>query len=104
VNVNVNVNPNVHVEPVVVEVPLGAKVFGISIRIDPRFLPLDRLRGACFVEVELSGPADQLSSFQAQLSATIGNSGARVDAWSNVATDASIVTARFKIFPPGSHP
>lgn len=105
-NVEANVQANVQVEvhPVVIDVALGASLGPLRVAIDPRVLPLAQLRGAGFVQVELSGPADALASFRAQLSATLGRGGARVDAWSTVETGSSVVHAKFTIWPPGSHP
>jgi hypothetical protein len=101
--------PDVHVEvavqPVVIDVDLGARLFGaIGVRLDPRLLPIDRLRGAGWIEVELTGPAGDLASFQAQLSTTLARDGVRVDGWATAATDASVIHARFTIWPPGTRP
>lgn len=102
----------VEVKPVVIEVQLGAALLGgaLSVRVDPRLLPIDRLRGAGFVEVQLTGPSAVLQRYQAELGATIGRAGARVDAWAVVPTgdtirsSAQAVRAKLTIWPPGSRP
>ena len=104
VHVDVHANVQAEVHPIVIDVALGASLGPLRVAIDPRVLPLAQVRGAGFVQVELSGPADALASFRAQLSATLGRSGARVDAWSAVATRSSVVRAKFTIWPPGSRP
>lgn len=104
VDANVNVDVNVSVEPIVIEVPLGVSVFGVGVRIDINKLPLDKLRRAGFVQVELSGPASELAAFRAQLSGTFDSRGIRVDGWSSVESDAHVVRAKFTIWPPGSRP
>ena len=87
-----------------IEVELGAAFYGVQVRVDPRVLPLDRLRGAGWVEVELSGPGDALARFQGELSAALGRGGVRVDGWATASTDASVVHAKFTIWPPGTRP
>ncbi|MDB4959926.1 MAG: hypothetical protein JWO36_7495 [Myxococcales bacterium] len=107
VNIDVNAGGTVSIpkpQPVVVEVDLGAVFFGMQVRIDPRVLPFDRLRGAGWITVELSGPADGLAQFQGQLSATLSRSSIRVDGWTSIVTDGSVVHARFTIWPPGTRP
>ncbi|HUH04663.1 MAG TPA: hypothetical protein VML75_21855 [Kofleriaceae bacterium] len=96
----------VRIEPVVIEVELGAVLFGgaIEVRIDPRSLPLDRLRAAGFVEVELTGPAAGLARFDAELRGVLSRQGLTVHGWTQTATDARVVRARFTIWPPGSRP
>ena len=91
-------------QPIVVDVVLGVALPGLAIRLDPRVLPLDRLRGAARIDVELSGPADALPSFQAQLSGTLSRNGLRVDGIAAVPDDSSSVHAKFTIYPPGWHP
>jgi hypothetical protein len=91
-------------EPVTMEVDLGAAIYGVQVHVDPRVLPLDRLRGAGWIEVELSGPAASLAQFQAELGATLGRGGVRVDGWARAASDSSVVRARFTIWPPGTRP
>jgi hypothetical protein len=104
-HVDVDAHVAVEIKPVVIDVTLGAVLFGaVRVQIDPRLLPLARLPGAGWVTVELSGPAGALASFQAELGATLGRNGARVDAWGMIATSAQTVTARFTIWPPGTRP
>ncbi len=103
-NVGVDVGVEVQVEPVVIEVPLGASVFGVGVSIDPRILPIDKLQRAGFVQVELSGPSGALSDFRAQLSGTLDARGVHVDGWSTVETGAGVVRAKFTIWPPGTRP
>jgi hypothetical protein len=90
--------------PVTIEVELGAAIYGVQVHVDPRVLPLDRLRGAGWIEVELSGPDQALAQFQAELGATLGRNSIRVDGWARAATDSSVVRARFTIWPPGTRP
>jgi hypothetical protein len=106
-NVDVHAGGSVAVpapEPVTIEVELGAALYGVQVHVDPRVLPLDRLRGAGWIEVELSGPEAALGSFQAELGAALGRGGVRVDGWARAASDASVVRARFTIWPPGTRP
>ncbi|CAN5664381.1 hypothetical protein BH11MYX1_BH11MYX1_44160 [soil metagenome] len=106
-NVGVQVGGTIEVpqpQPIVLEVDLGAVLFGVQVRIDPRLLPFDRLRGAGWITVELSGPADAVLQFQGPLSATLSRGNVRVDGWTSVASDSSLVHARFTIWPPGTHP
>jgi hypothetical protein len=94
----------VEVRPIVIDVVLGAAIPGFAIRLDPRLLPLDRLRGAGYVTVELSGPAGALGTFQAQLGGTLGRAGAQVQGWATVPTTDRFIRARFTIWPPGTRP
>lgn len=50
------------------------------------------------------GPAQALATFQAQLSGTLAENGAHVDAWLRTAVDARVVRAVITIYPPGAHP
>jgi hypothetical protein len=104
VDVDVDVGVSVEVKPVVIEVPLGASMLGVSVHIDPGLLPLAQLQRAGFVEVELSGPARAVSSFKAELSGVLDARGLRVDGWSSVETHARVIRAKFTIWPPGSRP
>lgn len=92
--------------PVVIEVELGAVAFGglVEVSIDPRILPLERLRGAGFVEIELSGPDGTLAGYQASLSAILDREGLAVDAWSYASTGGNVIRARITIWPPGTRP
>ncbi|HTJ41032.1 MAG TPA: hypothetical protein VL463_03025 [Kofleriaceae bacterium] len=107
VSVSGNVDVNVAVpapQPIVVDVQLGAAFYGMQVSIDPRVLPFDRLRGAGWIEVELSGSGTALASFQGELNAALTRGGVQVNGWSRVDTGDSIVRARFTIWPPGSRP
>jgi hypothetical protein len=104
VNANVSVDVHATVEPVVIDVDLGAAFYGVQVHVDPRLLPFDRLRGAGFVQVELSGAAGAIGAFQGELSAALGRGGVRVDAWASAPTGESVVRARFTIWPPGTRP
>ncbi|MCE9580444.1 MAG: hypothetical protein K8W52_45415 [Deltaproteobacteria bacterium] len=105
-HVEVDAHVQVEIKPVVIDVTLGAVLFGgaVRVQIDPRILPLARLPGAGWVTVLLSGPPEALASFRAELGATLDRNGARVDGWAEVATAARAVTARFTIWPPGTRP
>jgi hypothetical protein len=89
----------VEVEPIVIEVELGAVWLGgaVEIRIDPRVLPLDKLRAAGHVEIELTGPADALADYEASLAATLDRQGIRADAWTRTATSGRVIRARFTL-------
>lgn len=106
VQVGGSANVAVEVKPVVVEVQLGAALLGgaLSVRIDARLLPLDRLRGAGHVHVELRGQSSVLAQYRGELDATVGRHGGRVDAWATVPTSDTIVRAVFTIYPPGTRP
>ena len=94
----------IEVKPLVIDVTLGAAIPGLAIRFDPRLLPLDRLRGAGYVTIELFGPDGALRAFQAQLGGAIGRAGAQVHGWATVPTSDPVVRARFTIWPPGTRP
>lgn len=102
--VSVDGGVEVRSEPVVIEVELGAVLFGgaVEVRIDPRRLPLDRLRAAGFVEIELTGPAAGLARFDAELRGVLSREGLTVQGWTRTATDTRVVRARFTLWPPGS--
>jgi hypothetical protein len=89
----------IEIEPVVIDVVLGAALPGFAVRVDPRLLPLDRLRGVAHVTVELSGPSGALGMYQAQLAGAIGRAGGQVHAWAVVPTGDPLVRARFTIRP-----
>jgi hypothetical protein len=103
--------PEVHVqvelpkpEPFVVEVDLGAAIGPFSVRLDPRLLPLARLRGAAFITVELTGPADAMPRLTAELQGTLSRDGIRVDSIVNAGTTDAVLHAKFTVYPPGTHP
>lgn len=96
--------PDVHVElpapePVVIEIDLGAEVLGMQVRIDPRLVPLDRLRGAGWIGVELSGPDGALPAYRAELAATLSRGGVRVDSWTATPSTSSVVHAKLTVRP-----
>jgi hypothetical protein len=94
----------IEIRPIVLDLELGASLLGgaVQVRIDPRILPLDRLRDAGFVSIELFGPASALGSFESQLRGAIHRGRARIDAWASIPTASSSVRARFTIWPPGA--
>ncbi|MGE5182801.1 MAG: hypothetical protein ACM31C_12090 [Acidobacteriota bacterium] len=106
---NVHVDANVHVEvpkpePVVIEVDLGAVLpGGFQVRLDPRLLPLGRLRGAGYITVEISAPGD-VASIAANVTGTLSRDGVRVDGVTTVQGESSMIHAKFTIWPPGTHP
>ncbi len=102
----VDVEGEVALEPVIVEVELGAILFGgyLEVSVDPALLPLDKLRAAGLVEVELRGPADALVEYEASLRGLLDGEGVDVYAWASVKTSGSVVRARFTIWPPGVRP
>jgi hypothetical protein len=90
----------VRVAPVVIEIEVALVWVGrtVAIRIDPRSLPIARLRGAR-VAIELVGPPQLLGSVEAQLRGLLGGAGVRVDAVARVATPSAGVRVRFTIVP-----
>jgi hypothetical protein len=105
--------PEVHVDatvavpmpqPIVIELDLGAQIAGIAVRLDPRIIPIDRLRGAGWIDIELSGSSDALATFQAQLAASLSRGGVRVDGWASVPTSSSVVHAKLTVWPPKTRP
>jgi hypothetical protein len=91
-------------EPVVIEVDLGAVLpGGFQVRLDPRLLPIARLRGAGYIAVEISAPGE-LPSLAANLQATLSREGVRVDGMTTLTSDSSMIHAKFTIWPPGTHP
>jgi hypothetical protein len=105
----VHVQANVAVEvpkpePVIIELDLGAAIPGFSLRLDPRLLPLARLRGAGFVSIELSGPSGEMPHFMAELQGTLSRNGVRIDAITNAGDSSAVFHAKFTIWPPGTHP
>lgn len=101
--VDVVITPPPPPRPIVIDVSLGAVFLGglVQVRIDPRVLPLDRLRGVD-VDVQITGPAAQLATFRAEVGAVLGRNGVAVRGWSELATSASEVHAIFTIYPPGA--
>lgn len=89
--------------PIVIDVTIGAALLGglVQVRIDPRLLPLDRLRGVDF-DVRLEGPANLLPSGQAELRAVFGRERIAVGGWAGVATGSAELHAIFTIYPPGT--
>lgn len=90
-------------QPIVIDVSLGAVFLGglVEVRIDPRLLPLDRLRGVD-VDVRIEGPSSQLARFTGEMSAVLGRQGIAVRGWSQVATSGTEIHAVFTIYPPGT--
>ncbi len=86
-------------EPVVIEVELGGSWLGgaVQVRIDPRLLPLARLRAAGHVEIELTGPADALVDYEVSLRAVLDREGIRAASWVRTATSDSVIRARFTL-------
>ncbi len=84
------------VEPVVIELDIAVVWVGRAavLKLDPRDLPLARLRGAR-VAVELVGPPRLLAGAELQLRQVLGGAGIRVDAWARVATPRAGVRVRF---------
>jgi hypothetical protein len=98
----------VEVEPVRVEVVIGAVVFGgaVQMRLDLSRLPLDTLRRAGFVELELVVPEASRARVEGELRATLDREGVRVNATSYVEATGVVqeVKAIFTIWPAGSGP
>ena len=85
--------------PVVIEVELGAVLFGgaVQVRVDPRLLPLGRLRAGGLIDVRLEGPPDQLAAFEGELRAILGRERIAIQGWARVPTTGSRVRAVFTI-------
>ena len=91
-------------EPFVVEVDLGAVLpGGFQVRLDPRLLPIGRLRGAGYITVEISAPGD-VASIAANVTGTLSRDGVRLDGVTTVQSDSSVIHAKFTVWPPGTHP
>ncbi|MBK9034176.1 MAG: hypothetical protein IPL61_23425 [Myxococcales bacterium] len=101
--VDVVVTPPPPPQPFELDVSLGAVFLGgaIQVRIDPRVLPLARLRGVD-VDVRVEGPAAQLARFTGELSAVLGREGITARGWAQRATSSTEIHAIFTIYPPGS--
>jgi hypothetical protein len=91
--------PVVVVQPIVIDIELGVAVPGLQMRLDPRFIPIGRLRGARHISIEVSGPSGALATFQSQLAATLDHNGVRVEGWALVPTSSARVRARITIRP-----
>ncbi|MEZ4248567.1 MAG: hypothetical protein R3B99_10030 [Polyangiales bacterium] len=89
--------------PVRVEVVIGAVVFGgaVQMRLDLSRLPLDRLRRAGRVELEIVAPPAARARVEAELRAVLDREGARVDATTHVEATGVVqeVKAIFTLWP-----
>ncbi|MCA9614950.1 MAG: hypothetical protein KC586_19470 [Myxococcales bacterium] len=96
----------VEVRPVRVEVVIGAVVFGgaVQMRLDLSRLPLDQLRRAGRVELEIVAPPAARARVEAELRATLDREGARIDATTHVEPTGVVqeVKAIFTLWPPGT--
>jgi hypothetical protein len=81
-------------------------LFGGAVRvsINPRLLPLGKLRRAGFVEIRLSGPASALPRFEAELRAVLRRNRLSVNAWARAEAKGGVVRAKIIIWPPGTRP
>ena len=98
------VDVEVEVRPVIIEVTLGVALFGgaVQLNINPDSLPLDRLREAGILEVEIVGPIGALVRAEAEMRAVLDRSGLRARAVTHTASDRMDVRAIFTLWPPGS--
>ena len=96
----------VEVEPVVIEVTLGAWLFGGAVRLEirPESLPLARMRDAGFVSIQIVGPSEAIARARAEVGAVLSREGLRVDAMTTALADTSEIRAIVTIWPPGSRP
>lgn len=94
----------VEIEPVEVSVVIGYSLFGgaVQMQIDVSRLPLDQLRSAGRIEVQIIGPPAAAAQAQAQLRASLDSQGIRVSGFANASSDAAEIRAVFRIYPPGS--
>jgi hypothetical protein len=92
-------------QPIVIDVTLGVVAFGglLSVSIDPRLLPLARLRGVD-ADVRVEGPAAALAAYTGELRAVLGRERISVSGWATLATSSQEVHAIFTIYPPGARP
>jgi hypothetical protein len=99
--IQVDVTPPAPPRPIEVEVLLGVSLFGgaLDLRIDPRVLPLDRIRSAGRVEVRIVGPEHALASAEAQVRAAVGSGGKDLSAVVRVPSSDTRVRAIFVLYP-----
>jgi hypothetical protein len=99
--VHVEVTPPAPPRPVEIEVLLGVSLFAgaLDIRVDPRSLPLDRIRTAGRVEVRIVGPDHALAQAEAQVRAAVGTSGKDLAAVVRVPSTGTQVRAVFVLYP-----
>jgi hypothetical protein len=83
-----------------IDVELGVVLWGAQVRIDPRLLPLEKLRGGGTVQVILFGPPAALPSYAAALYALFTWQHIAVRGWTYVPTGGPAVRARLVIWPP----
>lgn len=90
-------------QPIVIEVSLGVVALGglVELRVDPRLLPLTRLRGVDF-DVRVEGPAPHVARVAGEVAAILGRDGLRAGGWAQVATASAELRAVFTIYPPGA--
>lgn len=93
--------PRVEVEPVQVEVVIGASFLGgmVRVQVNPALLPLARLRAAGLVDVRVEGPPEVLFDVEAQLQAIFNAEGVAVRGYTRAAVSGSTVRAIFTLFP-----
>jgi hypothetical protein len=89
------------IEPVEIEVVLGASLLGGAVRIaiDPHMIPWSRLLASSAVDVELRGPRALLRSAQADLTVALQRRGVRVRTWQWRDDGNATVRAVFTIWP-----
>lgn len=90
----------VRVEPVVIDLEVTLVQVGraLVLQLDPRSLPIERLRTGR-VAIELAGSPRLLAGAELQLRQLLGAAGIRVDAWARVAAPGAGVRVRFTIQP-----
>jgi hypothetical protein len=87
------------VQPMGIDVDLGVAVWGVSVVIDPRALPIDQLRGAGAIQIILYGPPAALPSYAAAIYRVLAWYRIGVRSWTYVGTGEPRVRARFVIMP-----
>lgn len=99
--VGVDAQVEVEIEPITIEVIIGASLLGgaLDVRIDPRMLPLAQLRNAARVELEVIAPARQAARVQAELRGILTSRGIRLDSSVVNTSSSSVIKARFTILP-----
>jgi hypothetical protein len=85
--------------PTKIDVDLGAAPpDGVrEVRIDPRVVPLDRLRGSNHVSLELRGPAQAIAAYQDALADLLRGAQISVDHWSVAGTGGTTVHVVFTV-------
>ena len=98
----------IEIEPVTIEVVIGYVLFGgaLDMRLNVASLPLQQLRSAGWVEVQIVGPPAARARARAELNAVLDREGVRVDAQAEAEGEGAVqaVKAVFTLWPAGTQP